>query len=131
MEENFPELRGKVSGENYPPPPVIELLLKILSGIQLCGIVVALLGPNVFSLLGFRQVPSWWYSVEKNGVQIAILVYLLLPQMLSKWLVTGAFEIILDGDNLIFSKLAVRRLPQFADLLNPLVEAGLKHVSPK
>ena len=76
MEDNFPELAGKVTGENYPPPPVVELLLKLLSGIQLFGIVMALLGSNVFSMLGFRQVPNWYYGVEKNGVQIAILVYL-------------------------------------------------------
>ena len=48
--------------------------------------------------------------------------------MLSKYLVTGAFEIILDGDNTIFSKLALGRLPQFADLVTPLSEAGLKYV---
>lgn len=127
-EENFPELKGKITGENYPPPPVVELLLKFLSGLQLMGICLALFGSNVFRMLGFQQPPNWWYSVEKNGVQIAIFLYLLLPQMLSKYLVTGAFEIILDGDNTIFSKLAVRRLPQFADLISPLVEAGLKHV---
>ena len=55
---------------------MVELLLKLLSGIQLFGIVMALLGSNVFSMLGFRQVPHWYYGVEKNGVQIAILVYL-------------------------------------------------------
>lgn len=103
-------------------------MLKFLSFVQLCGIALALLGSNVFNKLGFRQVPSWYYGVEKNGVQLAILVYLLLPQMLSKYMVTGAFEIIMDGDNTIFSKLAIGRLPQFADLLSPLAEAGLKHV---
>jgi hypothetical protein len=103
-------------------------VLKLLSGLQLCGIALALLGSNIFTKLGFRQVPSWYYSVEKNAVQLAILVYLLAPQMLSKYLVTGAFEIVLDGDNTIFSKLAIGRLPQFADLVGPLMEAGLKHV---
>mmetsp|Transcript_88111 Transcript_88111/g.132034 ORF Transcript_88111/g.132034 Transcript_88111/m.132034 type:complete len:106 (+) Transcript_88111:320-637(+) len=102
--------------------------MKIISGIQMFGIVVAVLGSNVFSLLGFRQVPSWYYSVEKNGVQIAILVYLLLPQIMSKWIVSGAFEIVMDGDNTIFSKIATGRLPQYTDLADPLVSAGLRMI---
>jgi hypothetical protein len=105
-----------------------ELLLKVLSGIQLFGMVVALLGSNVFSILGFKQVPSWYYTVEKNGIQLAILVYLLLPQILSKYLVTGAFEIVLDGSNTLYSKFATGRLPQLVEIMEPLVAAGLKQV---
>ncbi len=109
------------------PPPVVELLMKLLSGVQLAGLVVVVLGRNVFSFLGLAQVPSWYHTVEKNGVQLAILVYLLLPQVLSKYLVTGAFEIELDGVT-IFSKLQTGRLPQYADLVEPLVSAGLQLV---
>lgn len=128
MESNFPELEGNVTGENYPPPPFVELLQKLLSVVQLGGILFAVLGSNVFSLFGIRRVPNWYYTVEKSSVQIAIVVYLLMPQMLSKYLITGAFEIILDGDKTIFSKLALGRLPQYADLMNPLVEAGLQPI---
>ena len=111
-----------------PPPPLVELLLKLLSGLQLGGLVVVVLGRNVFGLLGMRTVPTWFQSIEKNGVQLAILVYLLLPQMLSKYLVTGAFEIELDGET-IFSKLQTGRLPQYADLVDPLVNAGLELIT--
>jgi hypothetical protein len=103
-------------------------LLKFLSGLQLLGIVVGVLGSKVFSILGLRQIPSWYYGVEKNGVQLAILLYLLLPQILSKYLVTGAFEIMLDGSNTIYSKIATGRLPQLVEILEPLVAAGLKQV---
>jgi selT/selW/selH-like putative selenoprotein len=127
MHQNFPELVGKVTGDNLPPPPLVELLLKLLNGFQLAGLVVVVLGRNAFSLLGL-QVPSWYSSIEKNGVQLAILFYLLLPQVLSKYLVTGAFEIELDGES-IFSKIQTGRLPQFADLVEPLVSAGLEIVA--
>ena len=125
LEANFPELRGKITGDNYPPPPVAELALRILSVVQLLGIVMVFLGSNVFTMIGFRQPPSWYHVVEKNGIQLAIVLYLLIPQILSKWMITGAFEIILDGDMTIFSKLETGRLPQYADLVNPLVKAGL------
>ena len=86
------------------------------------------LGDKIFSLAGMSYVPSWYASVQKNGMQIAIFVYLLLPNMLSKYLVSGAFEIILDGQT-IFSKIETGRLPQFGDLVTPLINAGLKQVS--
>lgn len=101
-------------------------MLKILSGVQFVGMAFALLGTNVFSMLGMQYVPSWYETVQKNGVQIAIFLYLLLPQFLSSYIVSGAFEITLDGDELIYSKLGTGRLPQFADILKPLVKAGLK-----
>lgn len=131
IHQNFPELKDKVTGANMPAPPVVELLFKLLSFVQLAGLIVVIVGSNVFRLLGFSQVPTWYYSIEKNGFQLAIVVYLLLPQILSKYLVTGAFEIVLDGDNTIFSKLETGRLPQYADLVDPLVAAGLRLVAPK
>jgi hypothetical protein len=48
--------------------------------------------------------------------------------MFSKYLVTGAFEIVLDDNITIFSKLSTGRLPQMADLIDPLTKAGLVHI---
>jgi selT/selW/selH-like putative selenoprotein len=127
LETHFPELRGgKITGDNYPPPAFIELLTKILSLIQLAGILMVMLGTNVFSLLGMSYVPRWYDGVQKNGIQIAILVFLVLPKVLSSYVITGAFEIILDNDIVVFSKIATGRLPSWQDLVTPLVEAGLK-----
>jgi selT/selW/selH-like putative selenoprotein len=129
LEYNFPELRGKVTGDNYPAPPIIELVLKVMSVIQLIGIVLAMLGSNAFRIIGMNTPPSFYTNViEKNAMPIAIFIYLILPQMLSKYLVTGAFEIILDDSITIFSKLSTGRLPQMADLIDPLTKAGLVHI---
>ncbi|KAL3935106.1 MAG: hypothetical protein SGBAC_009309 [Bacillariaceae sp.] len=125
---NFPELQGKVTGDNFPPPPMAELLLKFLNIFQMCGLLFVFLGDKIFSLFGMSYVPSWYGWVSKNGMQIAIFLYLLLPNVLSKYLITGAFEIILDGET-IFSKLQTGRLPQMDDLVAPLVNAGLTQVT--
>mmetsp|Transcript_36904 Transcript_36904/g.89617 ORF Transcript_36904/g.89617 Transcript_36904/m.89617 type:complete len:101 (+) Transcript_36904:324-626(+) len=92
--------------------------------VQMCGLLMVFLGDKIFGLFGMSYVPSWYASVQKNGMQIAIFVYLLLPNILSKYLISGAFEIMLDGET-IFSKLETGRLPQFDDLVTPLVNAGL------
>jgi hypothetical protein len=69
LEHNFPELRGKVTGANYPPPPLVELLLKLMSFVQLAGIVLAILGGNAFRFLGMQRPPSWYTNVvEKNAM---------------------------------------------------------------
>ena len=102
--------------------------MKILSGVQFAGIIFVMLGTNAFRLIGMNSVPSWYEDVSKNGVQIAIFVFLVLPKVLSSYVITGAFEVTLDNDIMIFSKLEAGRLPQWQDLVNPLVEAGLTRV---
>ena len=99
MNRNFPELSGKITGANYPPPPLAQLALKALGYLQIAGIVCIFLGRNLFHLFGFR-VPAWYSTFEKYGFQIAIFVFLLVPNMLSKYLITGAFEIILVSSHL-------------------------------
>lgn len=69
LEHNFPELQGKVTGDNYPVPPLIELLLKVMSFVQLAGIVLAILGGNAFRLIGMQQPPVFYTNVvQKNAM---------------------------------------------------------------
>lgn len=126
LQLNFPELQGKVTGGNYPTPPTIELLLKILSIFQLMGMALALLGDNAFRLIGMQQTPRWYHDVVmKNSVPIMIGLYLLLPTILNGYVVSGAFEVVMDGNQMIFSKIATGRMPTADDLLIPLTKAGL------
>lgn len=126
LEQTFPELRGKVTGDNYPPSPTVELLMKILSLAQLAGMAVALFGENVFRLVGKGSPPSWYRDVvQKNAIPLAIGLYLVLPQILNGFVVSGAFEVVLDGKEIIFSKIVSGRLPRAEDLIDPLTKAGL------
>jgi selT/selW/selH-like putative selenoprotein len=127
LEQNFPELAGRITGSNQPPPPLVELLSKLVGLLQVCGMVVGMVGARIFTMVGMRHTPSWYPTIEKNIIPIAIGLYLVVPQMLGKYSLTGAFEIVMDDDVVIFSKLATGRLPQLADLVHPLVEAGLKY----
>ncbi|VEU43756.1 unnamed protein product [Pseudo-nitzschia multistriata] len=85
-----------------------------------------MMGENFFRILGFQQTPRWYEEVVmKNAVPIMIGLYLILPTILNGYVVSGAFEIMLDGDQMIFSKLATGRMPNADDLLGPLTKAGL------
>ena len=57
MIQNFPELDGKITGDNFPPPPIAELMLKLLSGVQLLGLGLVFFGEReevILSLLFFK-----------------------------------------------------------------------------
>lgn len=130
LESSFPELRGNVTGGNAPVPPTIELLLKIMTVFQFMGILFAVMGDGVFRFIGMPRAPSWYTNVVmKNSVPIMIGLFLILPQILNGYVVSGAFEVMLDGGNVIFSKLATGRMPQGDDLIAPLTKAGLNFVA--
>ena len=114
LENSFPEVRGRIEGGNYPVPPIVDLLANLVSFLQLAGLVWMVMGgESVLRLVGYRnQLPSFYYTIQKYGIQMGILMFLILPQIVGKWKITGAFEIYLDGDQEIFSKLATGGFPK-------------------
>ena len=129
LESVFPELQGRVTGGNSPIPPIIELLMKLVSMIQFLGIILTVMGDGFFRLIGMQRSPAWYndYFV-KNVVPIMIFTYLVLPQFLAGYQVSGAFEIVLDENEVIFSKISTRRMPKAEDLIVPLTKAGLRYI---
>ena len=125
LEDSFPELSGKITGGNYPPPPIIEVLLKILSGIQLFAMALIVFGDRVWtSILRFRQVPSWYYPIKEYGFQSGVALFFVIPTILNRFVVTGAFEIWVDGE-LAYSKFEAGRLPTAGDLSAIFEKLGL------
>lgn len=72
LENTFPELRGRVSGANYPPPPVATLMMNMLSVLQLFGVLYMVVGgEKLLRLVGFKnQLPRFYYTIQANGVSI-------------------------------------------------------------
>jgi selT/selW/selH-like putative selenoprotein len=123
LAHSFPELRGRIQGGNYPVPPIVDLLATLVSSMQLAGLVWLVMGgEKVLRLVGFRnELPSFYYTVEKYGIQLGIFLFLILPQIIGQWKITGAFEIYLDGDELIFSKLATGNFPQVRETVSETI----------
>jgi len=126
LEHNFPELQGKIEGGNYPPPPIFEFVANIVTICQLIGLAWMVMGPEaLFRMVGMQQPPSWANTLNENAIQLGILLFLLLPQMVGRYTQTGAFELYLDGET-VFSKLAEGRFPNGDELLGLFRDAGLK-----
>jgi selT/selW/selH-like putative selenoprotein len=120
LANSFPELQGRIVGANYPVPPIVDLLATLVSFLQLAGLVWMVMGgESVLRLVGYRnQLPSFYYTIQKYGIQIGIFMFLILPQIVGKWKITGAFEIYLDGDQEIFSKLATGGFPKVRETVS-------------
>jgi selT/selW/selH-like putative selenoprotein len=122
LEQQFPN-QLVVEGGNVPIPPIIQLVLNILSLIQLFTLACAVFGDRVW----MRQPPLFYYRIKEYGIQFMVLIFWIVPQVFNKWVITGAFEVIVDGV-LVFSKLEVGRMPTASDLTEPLVQMGLKQI---
>ena len=125
LEQKFPDLAGKVTGGNYPTPPIVELLLKVLSCVQLLAMALIIFGDRLWtSFLRFRQVPLWYYTVKTYPFQFGVLLFLVLPNLLNRYVATGAFEIIVDG-KLLYSKLESGQMPNAGDIITIFENLGL------
>jgi selT/selW/selH-like putative selenoprotein len=132
LQNEFPQLIGKISGEHYPTPPLAELVSHIVALLQMLGLACMVVGGDALCrMLGLRQAPAFVRSMQENSIQYGILLFLLMPQLMARFSQSGAFEVYLNNGQenegvLIFSKLAEGRLPEKADILQKLVAAGLQ-----
>lgn len=130
LEDKFPELRGRVSGNLYPMPPAAAFFTNILSLFQLIGIAWMVMGgETLVRLVPFyrtRPLPSWYHTIQENPAPLAIFLFLLAPQMIGGMQTNGAFEVYLDETIVVYSKLSSGKLPTVDQLINPLLAAGLQ-----
>lgn len=126
LKQHFPDL--DVQGENYAPSPIVSLMTKALSALQFLAILwIVVGGDNVLRYLGWaanRPLPGWYHKIQANAMMIGIVLFLLIPQYVNMFAVTGAFEIFLDGTQ-IWSKLEAGTFPTQEQLLDPIISAGI------
>lgn len=131
LQEKFPDVQ--VTGDVYPMSPIFVFLLQMLSMVQLLAIAWMIFGgPTLLRTMKLvrenQPLPSWYHTIQENGVPIAIFLFLLAPNIVQNVGNTkGAFEIYLN-DTIVFSKLKTGSLPTVDDLINPLVHAGVKMI---
>mmetsp|Transcript_37721 Transcript_37721/g.56116 ORF Transcript_37721/g.56116 Transcript_37721/m.56116 type:complete len:142 (-) Transcript_37721:399-824(-) len=124
LEATFPGL--KVTGENYPPPPIIGLLSNIVTLLQVFTLALIVFGDGLWTnILRFRRVPDFYYYIKDFGWQAGFAIYFLIPQILAKYQTSGAFEVTMDETLLVYSKLSSGRMPNVGQLVDPIINAGL------
>lgn len=122
IERDFPNMIGKVHGENYPPAPYTVILAQIASSIWLLGIILAFFGTSIFGYLKI-PIPALLASAIENKFGLLMFLFL-LNNVATNLTATGAFEVSLDGES-VFSKLSSGRLPSGPELIDRLRSMGL------
>lgn len=104
----------------------MQFVGSLMSMVQLGALAWMVVGiDTICRMLGFRERPAWTYSVERNAMQYGILLFIILPQFVNQFTFSGAFELILDEDKEIFSKLSAGRFPTQEELITGLQAAGV------
>ena len=108
----------------------MQFVGSIMSMIQLGALAWMVMGiDNICRMVGIAQRPAWTYMVERNGMQFGVLLFIILPQFVNQFTTSGAFELILDDEKEIFSKLNAGRFPTQDELISGLQAAGIKLAS--
>jgi len=153
LEEKFPQLRGNISGGNYPPPKSAIYLQQLIAYIQYTTLGLMIFGDGLFSylpsfLLGPGGTPPNWYLSIKSQypMQALSFIFLILPTFINSMGTTGAFEIVLhyggDGGSAgaggdsngvgfekaltLFSRLETGQFPNGSELIQGLQRFGFK-----
>ena len=127
LEANYPELRGRIRGENYPIPPHAQYLGMALQFFQLFMLACVFLGDTIWNFVPFvHQPPDWYYAAKENGMAVIIAVFLVVPTLVQNMMTTGAFEIVMDDGVVLYSKLATGRMPNGNDIIEALARVGMK-----
>jgi len=125
LEQNFPQLRGKIYGGNYPPPEIAVYVSQMIGLLQLFGMTAIFMGDTIWSYVPLMNgvPPSWWSAVKENPA-MAVGALFMSNTVSNSMTTTGAFEVELDGVT-VFSKLETGRFPDGMEIIEALNNAGL------
>lgn len=128
LESTYPTLRGNISGGNYPVPPMSELFATLAGYLWIGGIALLLAGDMIFRLLGYQE-PGWYEAMKSNKVGCFMGLFI-INTIAAKLTTTGAFEIYLNDDHVIFSRLQSggSQMPTAEGLINGLKDFGFEPV---
>ncbi|GBG30949.1 Selenoprotein T [Hondaea fermentalgiana] len=126
LETEYPDLEGKIHGDNYQPSWIVPYLLQGAGAAQIAGVVLMLFGDQIFDRLGM-QTPDIIVLMRQYQMQTFLGLFV-LSSVAQNMASSGAFEISL-GDNVIFSKLQAGRMPRLEEVVNLLDAAGLERAT--
>mmetsp|Transcript_24668 Transcript_24668/g.57277 ORF Transcript_24668/g.57277 Transcript_24668/m.57277 type:complete len:135 (-) Transcript_24668:104-508(-) len=117
----------EVRGAEYPPPPDKLWAAQAVFYLQIAVFVFIFCGESFFSAMKMAT-PTIFTQVKENTFASFMLVWLVGNMVQSSLLSTGAFEI-QHGDQLIWSSLEAKRLPNMADLIQAFQKTGVEFMS--
>jgi len=125
LERKYPELRGAISGENYPPPQYALVAMQVAGMAQMATLAIMFFGDSLFATLGV-PAPGIVQYIQENKIT-SFMTSFMMNSMATSMSSTGAFEISVDGRT-VYSKLESGRMPSPGDIIDAFNALGLKSV---
>mmetsp|Transcript_22641 Transcript_22641/g.40521 ORF Transcript_22641/g.40521 Transcript_22641/m.40521 type:complete len:141 (-) Transcript_22641:235-657(-) len=126
LQSEFPGQWDSIQGDNYPAPEWTSYASPVISAIQMFAMVLVLVGDSIWTYVpGVRRPPEFYYKMKENPALTFIIVFLVIPSYVQSFANSGAFEVYVDK-KLIFSKLETGRMPNVAEIVRSLENAGFK-----
>jgi len=121
LSNRFPTLL--INGSDYPVPAAKALLSKLVTLVQYALYALLFAGQMIFDKLGVTP-PALYYRLVQNKVVSFFIIMIVVGNISSSFLATGAFEIQLNNQ-IIFSKLQTGRMPDIQEIENILRNQGI------
>jgi len=126
LQQNFPSSIEDVSGGNFPAPEYATHLMSLLSFIQIFTLAAMFIGDGIFSMIPFISgPPKWYFAAKENPAFIMMSVFIFIPTVLNSFVVSGAFEVAIDGV-VVFSKLESGMMPTGPMIIEAFAKAGIQ-----
>lgn len=113
----------EVRGAEYPPPWTQKMLAQLAFFTQLLSFGLIFFGERLFQALEV-PMPPMFAMAKENMFASFMAIWLAGNLVQSSLLSTGAFEIH-HGDQLIWSSLEEKRLPNMADVIRAFKKTGV------
>jgi len=117
----------EVRGAEYPPDPEKVMMAQVISYVQMALFALIFFGETIFNFMKI-PTPAIFATVKENMFASFMLIWLMGNMIGSTLLSTGAFEIH-HGDQLIWSSLEEKRLPNMADLIKSFQKTGVEFMA--
>lgn len=114
----------EIRGSEYPPPPEKQRMAQVAFYVQMGFFALVFAGEQICGALKV-PVPSILVSARENTMMSFMMIWLVGNVVQGSLLNTGAFEIH-HGDQLIWSSLEHKRLPNMKDLIDAFAKTGVE-----
>merc|ERR1712086_868292 len=125
LESHYPELAGNIRGENFPPPPLYEMINSVVGVVQMASFVYLFFGENLLSALGVAD-NAFLRSVTENKFMVIVGMFI-MSSVSQSLIATGAFEVYV-GYEKVYSKIEMGRMPSVPELIENLRKLGFDYV---
>ena len=101
LEYNYPQLRNKIKGENFPPPPFAVYIQHAYSFIQMFAFLCVFFGDSIWNMM-LGGVPQWYTDLKQNPTMAFVMIFFVAPSLVRIFIIFDELTLILVNNLFYF-----------------------------